>query len=78
MNQSDHRLVELEADEIVATYGAARDAADLESLAAGTLEHPGSYDGEPAFARRVAAELRRRAAALRREAPGQGSLRLMQ
>lgn len=78
MNAFSDRILR-EADHIVALYGKACDAADLESLAAGLLNALDVYEQGPEFGRQVAAELQRRAKDLRqaqlRSLPDSGAVR---
>lgn len=67
MNAFSDRVLK-EADEIVATFGEVRGAADLDGLAAGLLDALDVYEKGPEFGRQVAAELKRRAAELRQVA----------
>lgn len=59
-------LVAKEVSEVLAEYGPATTPEDYERLARGADANPKSYDGGPALARAVAAELRRRADHMRR------------
>jgi hypothetical protein len=59
-------LVAKEVTEILAEYGPATTPEDFERLARGADANPKSYDGGPALAHAVAAELRRRADHMRR------------
>lgn len=54
-----------EVSEILAEYGPVETPEDLERLADGADRNPNAYDGGPELARRVAAELRRRAQEMR-------------
>lgn len=71
MNNPNHvtnphpSLVAKEVSEIIAEYGPANTPEDMERLALGADEHPGSYEGGPELARAVGAEFRRRAADMR-------------
>jgi hypothetical protein len=65
-------LVAKEVTEVLAEYGPASTPEDFERLARGAENNPKSYDGGPALAHAVAAELRRRAEHMRRG--GIGSL----
>ncbi|MDR6530297.1 hypothetical protein J2800_001033 [Caulobacter rhizosphaerae] len=70
MKQSDitnphPSLVAKEVSEVLAEYGPANCAEDMERLANGADQHPNSYEGGPALARAVGAEFRRRAADMR-------------
>jgi hypothetical protein len=58
-------LVSKEVSEIVADYGPANTSEDFERLARGADANPKAYEGGPALAHAVAAELRRRAADMR-------------
>ena len=64
------RHVAQEVSEILADYGPADTPEDYERLARGTDGHPNNYDGGPALAHAVAAELRRRAADMRARCGG--------
>jgi hypothetical protein len=59
-------LVAKEVSEVLADYGPATTPEDLERLARGAEANAKSYDGGPALAHAVAAELRRRADHMRR------------
>jgi hypothetical protein len=55
-----------EVSEVLAEFGPATTPEDYERLARGAEANPRAYDGGPALARAVAAELRRRADHMRR------------
>lgn len=65
MNAFSDRILR-EADAIVEIFGTACDADDLDSLAAELLNKLDVYDKGPDFGRQVAAELKRRAADIRK------------
>jgi hypothetical protein len=55
-----------EVSEVLAEYGPANTPEDYERLARGAEANPKAYDGGPALALAVAAELRRRAQHMKR------------
>jgi len=59
-------LVAKEVSEVLADYGPATTPEDYERLARGAEANARAYDGGPALAQAVAAELRRRADRMRR------------